>query len=61
MMLTKTILKEQLKSFPEEFSIDELVSRMILIEKINRADKQSERGEVIAEEELDKAMKKWFQ
>lgn len=33
-MPTKTKLKEQNENFPEEFSIDELVQRLILIEKI---------------------------
>ena len=27
-MLTKTILKEQIEKFPEEFSIDELIEKM---------------------------------
>jgi hypothetical protein len=35
-MLTKTILKAQIEKFPEEFSIDELIDRLILIEKINK-------------------------
>lgn len=36
-MLTKTIVKEQIEKFPEEFSIDELMERLILLEKIERA------------------------
>lgn len=33
-MLTKSKLIEQIESFPEEFSIDELVERLILAEEI---------------------------
>ncbi len=60
-MLTKTKLKEQIEKFPEEFSIDELIDRLILIEKIERGIKQSENGDVISEAELDKEIKKWFE
>jgi len=60
-MLTKTILKAQIEKFPEEFSIDELVSRLIVIEKINKGNKQSENDEIISEGELDKEITKWFQ
>lgn len=59
-MLTKTKLKEQIEGFPEEFSIDELIDRLILIEKIEYGIKQSENGEVISDSEMDKEIKKWF-
>jgi len=56
-MLTKERLKEQIDKFPEEFSIDELVEKLILIEKIETGNKQSENGEIISESE----MAKWFE
>ena len=59
-MLTKSKLREQIETFPEEFSIDELVERLILVEKIDRGNKQSEKGEVISESELDNEIEKWF-
>ncbi len=59
-MLTKTKLKEQIEKFPEEFSIDELVQRLILIEKIELGIAQSERGETISQSELDNEIEKWF-
>ena len=59
-MLTKTNLKKQIEKLPDEFSIDELVERLILIEKIERGNKQSENGEVISESELDRDIEKWF-
>ncbi len=59
-MLTKTRLKEQIEKFPERFSIDELVEKLILIEKIENGDKQSENGEIITDSELDIEIEKWF-
>jgi hypothetical protein len=59
-MLTKTTLKQQIENFPEHFSIDELVERLILIEKIDEGNKQSENGEVISESDLNKEIEKWF-
>lgn len=60
-MLTKVRLKEQLDKFPDEFSIDELVEKIILIEKIETGLKQSESGEVISEIEMENEIEKWFE
>ena len=59
-MLTKTKLLEQIEKFPEEFSIDELVERLILIEKVELGLKQSGKGEIISDSDLDKEIKQWF-
>ena len=59
-MLTKTILKKQIEKFPEEFSIDELIEKLILIEKIDTGNSQSEKGEVISEVEIENEIEKWF-
>lgn len=60
-MLTKATLKQQIESFPEQFSIDQLVERLILIEKIDNGNKQSENGEIISESDLNKEIYKWFE
>ncbi|SFC03067.1 hypothetical protein LDL76_12585 [Salegentibacter mishustinae] len=59
-MLTKAVLKQQIDSFPEQFSIDQLVERLILIEKIETGNIQSENGEIISESDLNKEIVKWF-
>lgn len=59
-MLTKKRRKEQIEKFPDQFSIDELVEKLILIEKIENGNKQSENGEVITDSELDLGIEKWF-
>ena len=60
-MLTKTILKKQIEKFPEEFSLDELIENLILMEKIETGNRQSEKGEVISEVEMENEIKKWFE
>lgn len=59
-MLTKEKLKEQIELFPEKFSIDELVERLIFIEKVERGERQSLDNDVISHEHLDKEIEKWF-
>lgn len=59
-MLTKTQVLNAIKQLPDNFSIDEMVDKMILIEKIEIGHVQSERGEVISDESLDKEISKWF-
>ena len=59
-MITKSKLKEQIETFPEEFSIDDLVERLILIKKIEKGNQQSLNGEVISEQDLDKEVEKWL-
>lgn len=60
-MLTKIKLKEHIDKFPEEFSIDELIEKLILIEKIESGNKQSEDGNIISEGELENEIEKWFE
>jgi predicted transcriptional regulator len=59
-MLTKIQVLKAIKQLPDNFSIDEMVDKMILIEKIEIGLAQSERGEVISDESLDKEISKWF-
>ncbi|MBS9460819.1 MAG: hypothetical protein AAF348_02725 [Bacteroidota bacterium] len=59
-MLTKQKLKEHIEFFPDEFSLDELVERLIFIEKIERGEKQSLENDVTEHAQLDKEIEKWF-
>lgn len=59
-MITKKALINQLDLLPESFSIDELIDRLILIEKIEIGLNQSETDDVISEEELKAETEKWF-
>ncbi len=59
-MLTKTKLLKEVEKFPDEFSIDKLVERLIFIEKVEIGNKQSENGDIVSEAELNYEVKKWF-
>ncbi len=59
-MLTKEKLKAQIENFPNEFSLEELIERLILVEKVEASEKQSLNKETISEDELDKEIEKWF-
>jgi len=59
-MLTKNKIKEVIENFPEEFSIDDFVDKLILVEKTEKGIQQSINGEVISEDELDIEIEKWF-
>ena len=59
-MIKKKQLKETLERLPEEFLLEDFMDQLILLDKIERADTQSQNGDVISEEELEKEMEKWF-
>ena len=58
-MLTKAAVINTITRFPDHFSIDELVDKMILLDKVERGIKQADNGKVISEEELDKKIDEW--
>lgn len=59
-MLTKEKVMDAINKFPDEFSLDELVDRMILLEKIDEGIRQSKTGQVVSENQLDEEMKQWL-
>jgi hypothetical protein len=59
-MLTKEKVIRTISKLPETFSLDELVERMIILNKIEKGLKDSDEENVISEEELDKRMKEWL-
>jgi predicted transcriptional regulator len=59
-MLSKTNVIKTLTKFPEHFSIDELVDKMILLDKIEKGIQQADNGQVISDEDLDKKIEEWL-
>jgi hypothetical protein len=59
-MITKKQLTLALEAFPEVFTLEELMDKLILLDKIERGNQQSERNEVFSEEALETEMQKWF-
>ena len=60
-MITKEKLKKHIEKFPEEMSIDELIDRLVFVEKLENRISQSKNGETISDEELKTEMEKWFE
>jgi len=60
MTITKEKLHRQIDEFPDEISIDEVIERLIMIEKLEIRKKESEDNETISEDELKNEMDKWF-
>ena len=59
-MLTKDKVKELIDHMPETFSVDDLVERIILLQKIEAAEKEIENGEGIDWEDMKKEMDQWL-
>lgn len=59
-MITKQKLLQHIDKFPDNISIDELIDRLILIEKLEKRIEESKNGETISEADLEKEMKEWF-
>ena len=56
-MITKKRLKKHIEQFPEEMSIDELIDRLVFIEKLENRIKQSKDDDTISEADLENEMK----
>jgi len=59
-MLTKENVIKAINKLPGEFSVDQAIDELILLEKIGRGLAQSEANEVISDEELDKELPEWL-
>lgn len=59
-MLQKSTVIKTITNLPDQFSIDELVEKMILLDKIEKGIKLADSNQVISEEELDREIEKWL-
>ncbi len=59
-MLLKEQVLETVQALPSEFSLDELVERLILLEKIQIGLQQVKEGNTKTMEEAKAAMQKWL-
>ncbi len=58
--MKKTQLIENIQDMPEEFSVDELMERLIVLQKIEEGQQQIQDGKFYNEEEAKKKLKKWL-
>ena len=59
-MLTKTSVINTITRLPDNFSIDELMDKMIYLEKIERGIQDADSGRVLSETELEKRIEGWW-
>lgn len=60
-MISKNNLQRYIEDFPYELSIDELIDRLVFIDKLENRLKESENNEVMTDEDVKSEMKKWFE
>ncbi len=58
-MITKEKVIDSLKNMPDSFSIDELIDKLLFLEKVEKGLEQSEKGEVYTTEQAKELLKKW--
>jgi hypothetical protein len=59
-MITKEPLIETIKQLPPEFSVDEVIDKIFLLENIEKGLQQSQKGKVTRDEDLDKKLPEWL-
>jgi hypothetical protein len=59
-MLTKARLLKHIEKFPEEFSVDELIDRLLFAEKLERRIQESKEDKTLSEEDLNNEIETWF-
>ncbi len=60
-MLTRENVIKHIKTMPENFSIDELMDKLLFIYNVETGMEQSRKGKVIPHEVVKKKYKKWLQ
>lgn len=58
-MITKEKLYKHIESLPDELEIEELIERLLLIDKIEKRKIESDNDETISEVDLDSEIKQW--
>jgi hypothetical protein len=59
-MLTKAQVFNSIESLPEQFSIDQLIDKLMFIDKVEFGLKQSESGKVNTKEQAKQKLSKWL-
>jgi hypothetical protein len=58
--MTKEVVINVVNEFQKEFTLDELLERLIVIEKIDEGLKDVEEGKLTSHKDLKKEVKKWL-
>ena len=58
-MLTKDKLRQSINKLPDSFTIDELIDRLMFIEKVEEGIEQSKEKKVLSNENVKRIIEKW--
>lgn len=58
--MRKNTVIETIKNLPDEFSIDEVIERLIILEKIEKGRQDVQDGKVNTEEQAKEKLSKWL-
>ncbi len=59
-MLNREKIIETLKKMPDQVSLDEVLDRIILLDKIETGLEQSEKGQITPDDKLDNKFPEWL-
>lgn len=59
-MLTKEKVINAINKLPGEFSLEDVIDELLLLEKVEKGLAQSDSNEVISDEELDTELPEWL-
>jgi hypothetical protein len=59
-MLNREKIIETLKKMPDQVSLDEVLDRIILLDKIETGLEQSEKGQITPDDKLDEKLPEWL-
>lgn len=60
-MISKEKLQETLNQLPDSIELDDLIEKLVFLDKIEKGNNQSLLDDVVSEEELDQNIEKWFE
>ena len=60
MTMTKELLQEAVTKMPSEFSIDELMEKLILLQSFEEGRRQYREGQYYTQEEMKQKLAKWL-
>ncbi len=58
--LTKKVLLKSMKELPDEFTIDELMERLVVLQKIERGLKEMSEGKGLTTDQARKRLARWL-
>ena len=57
--MTRDKAIETIKDFPSEFELEELIEKLIFIDKVEKGLKQIAEGKTVAHEDAKRRLRKW--